>query len=169
MQPWLIERVWKGKLGKITFACTAVHQCQSKADISLRHSLLPVSSCAHCFSEGLYGLYRERPRDYYVCPRVWLENVTEQAPALAGQSNTFLSIPAPPSSLFFDWASNKSDWSCLLCKQMKGWGDTKGRAEASNWKLMRKEEGARLTPLGRSKLPVWLRHTFNFKNCISNY
>lgn len=30
---------------------------------------------------------------------------------------------------------------------MKGWGDTKGREEASNWKVMRKEEGAQLTPL----------------------
>lgn len=68
MQPRLIEKVWKGKLGKITFACTAVHQCQSEADISLWHSLLPVSPCAHCFSEGRCCLYSERPTDDFWQP-----------------------------------------------------------------------------------------------------
>lgn len=36
-----------------------------------------------------------------VCPRGWLDNVIEQAPALAGQSSTLLSISTPPSLPFF--------------------------------------------------------------------
>lgn len=107
MQPRLTVRVCKGELGKVTFACTAVHQCQSKAQF---HFGIPCFQSAHvptasqkgsaAFTVKGQGMISGSQRAR-VCPRVWLDNVIEQAPALAGQSDTLLSIPTPPSSLFF--------------------------------------------------------------------
>lgn len=94
-----------------------------------------------------------------ICPRLWLDNVTEQAhcphKAWPAPSSPF---PLLPLCYFLGWVSNKSaNWWCLLCKQTKGWTNRRGRADTSKQKLMRKEKGARLDPLGRSKPPVWLR------------
>lgn len=141
-----------------------MHQCQSRAEFHFSILCFQVSPCAHCFSEGLSCLYSERPRDDFWQPESCLSK------GVVRQCDWASSCPCWPvqhsplhfhSSLiafFFNWVSNKSaNWSCLLRKQMKGWRDTKGRAEANDWKLMRKEEGAQLTPSCGSKLPVWLR------------
>lgn len=98
----------------------------------------------------IYGSQRAR-----VCPRVWLDNVTEQACCAHRPA------PLPPlhphSSLFAVF------WIGLLTNQQidgiyhAGRADRRGRADTCNWKLMRKEEGAGFAPLGRSTPPVWLR------------
>lgn len=162
-----MERGWKGKPASITPARTAAHRRHSKAEVSLWHSPPWVSRRARCFwEEGSAAFQTKTPRDDLWQPEspCLSKGAVRQCNWASSQRSQACPAPSSQSSLlplryFLDWVSNKSaNWSCLLCKQMKGWADTKGRAEeAWSWKLMRKEEGAWLAPLGRSKPPVWLR------------